>query len=110
MAHYDNEREAELNEEEWPRLMLGDCLERMKEIESGSVDMILADVPYGTTVCKWDSIIPLGPMWKQLKRVIKPNGAICYDSKSAVYKYFGRLKCARLTVFLGMGKDCSDRS
>ena len=47
MAHYDNEREAELNEEEWPRLMLGDCLERMKEIESGSVDMILTDPPYG---------------------------------------------------------------
>ena len=57
-------------------LMQGDCLERMKEIESGSVDMILADCPYGTTACKWDSIIPLEPMWEQLKRVIKPNGAI----------------------------------
>jgi site-specific DNA-methyltransferase (adenine-specific) len=58
------------------RLMQGDCLERMKEIESGSVDMILTDPPYGTTACKWDSIIPLEPMWEQLKRVIKPNGAI----------------------------------
>ena len=57
-------------------LMLGDCLERMKEIESGSVDLILTDPPYGTTTCKWDSIIPLGPMWEQLKRIIKPNGAI----------------------------------
>ncbi len=57
-------------------LMLGDCLERMKEITDGSVDMILADPPYGTTACKWDSIIPLAPMWEQLKRVIKPNGAI----------------------------------
>ena len=56
--------------------MQGDCLERMKEIESGSVDMVLADPPYGTTACKWDSIIPLEPMWEQLKRVIKPNGAI----------------------------------
>ena len=56
--------------------MLGDCLERMKEITDGSVDMILADPPYGTTACKWDSIIPLEPMWEQLKRVIKPNGAI----------------------------------
>ena len=56
--------------------MLGDCLERMKEIESGSVDMILTDPPYGTTACKWDSIIPLAPMWEQLKRIIKPNGAI----------------------------------
>jgi len=57
-------------------LMQGDCLERMKEIKDGSVDMILADVPYGTTACKWDSIIPLEPMWEQLKRIIKTNGAI----------------------------------
>ena len=53
-----------------------DCLERMKEIESGSVDMVLTDPPYGTTACKWDSVIPFAPMWEQLKRVIKPNGAI----------------------------------
>jgi len=57
-------------------LMQGDCLERMKEIPDGSVDMVLADPPYGTTACKWDSIIPLEPMWEQLKRIIKPNGAI----------------------------------
>ena len=56
--------------------MQGDCLERMKEIPDGSVDMVLTDPPYGTTACKWDSIIPLEPMWEQLKRVIKPNGAI----------------------------------
>ena len=62
------------NENLW--LMKGDCLERMKEIPDGSVDMILADVPYGTTACPWDSIIPLEPMWEQLKRIIKPNGAI----------------------------------
>jgi site-specific DNA-methyltransferase (adenine-specific) len=57
-------------------LMKGDCLERMKEIPDGSADMVLADVPYGTTACKWDSIIPLEPMWEQLKRIIKPNCAI----------------------------------
>jgi DNA modification methylase len=56
--------------------MQGDCLERMKEIPSGLVDMVLTDPPYGTTACKWDSIIPLEPMWEQLKRIIKPNGAI----------------------------------
>ena len=56
-------------------LMKGDCLERMKEIESGSVDMILTDPPYSITACKWDSIIPLDLMWEQLKRIIKPNGA-----------------------------------
>ncbi len=48
----------------------------MKGIPDGSVDMVLADPPYGTTACKWDSIIPLEPMWEQLKRVIKPSGAI----------------------------------
>ena len=57
-------------------LMKGDCLERMKEIPSGSVDAIITDPPYGTTACKWDSVIPLEPMWEQLKRIIKPNGAI----------------------------------
>ena len=57
-------------------LKLGDCLEKMKEIPDGSVDMILTDPPYGTTACKWDSIIPLEPMWEQLNRIIKPNGAI----------------------------------
>jgi len=57
-------------------LYLGDCLEVMKDIPDGSVDMVLTDPPYGTTVCKWDSIIPFEPMWEQLKRVTKKNGAI----------------------------------
>ena len=57
-------------------LMKGDCLERMKEIPDGSVDMVLADPPYGTTACKWDSVIDLPSMWEQLKRIIKPSGAI----------------------------------
>lgn len=57
-------------------LMKGDCLERMKEIESGSVDLILTDPPYGTTACKWDSVIDLEKMWIELKRIVKPNGAI----------------------------------
>jgi len=56
--------------------LLGDCLERMKEIPDGSVDMVLSDPPYGTTQCKWDSVIDLPLMWEQLKRVIKPKGAI----------------------------------
>jgi len=57
-------------------LIHGDCLEEMQNIPDGSVDMVMTDPPYGTTACKWDSIIPLEPMWEQLKRVIKPNGAI----------------------------------
>jgi site-specific DNA-methyltransferase (adenine-specific) len=54
----------------------GDCLEVMKDIPDGSVDMICSDPPYGTTACAWDSVIPLESMWAHLKRVIKPNGAI----------------------------------
>ena len=54
----------------------GDCLEVMKQIEDKSIDMILADLPYGTTACKWDTIIPFEPLWKQYKRIIKDNGAI----------------------------------
>lgn len=57
-------------------LYLGDCLDRMKEIPDGSVNLVLTDPPYGTTACKWDSIVPLEPMWEQLKRVIKTDGAI----------------------------------
>ncbi len=57
-------------------LMQGDCLELLKNIPDGSVDLILTDPPYGTTACKWDSVIPFEPMWAELKRIIKPNGAI----------------------------------
>lgn len=57
-------------------LRQGDCLELLKTIPDGSVDFILTDPPYGTTQCKWDTVIPFEPMWKELKRVIKPNGAI----------------------------------
>ena len=57
-------------------LMHGDCLEWMKEMPDGSVDMVLSDPPYGTTACKWDTVIDLPLMWEQLKRIIKPNGAI----------------------------------
>lgn len=56
--------------------MQGDCLERMKEIADGSVDMVLTDPPYGTTACAWDSIIPLDQMWAALKRITKKNGAV----------------------------------
>ena len=54
----------------------GDCLEVMKQIEDKSIDMILCDLPYGTTACKWDTIIPFEPLWEQYKRIIKDNGAI----------------------------------
>jgi len=57
-------------------LIKGDCLEVMKDIPSGSIDAIITDPPYGTTACKWDSVIDFDLMWEQLNRIIKPNGAI----------------------------------
>jgi len=57
-------------------LIQGDCLEKMKDIPDKSIDMILCDLPYGTTTCKWDVIIPFEPLWEQYQRIIKDNGAI----------------------------------
>ncbi len=58
------------------QLMLGDCLERMNEIPDGSVDMVLCDLPYGTTQNKWDSVLPLDQLWSEYRRVAKTNAAI----------------------------------
>ena len=58
------------------QLIHGDCLEVMPTLESGSVDAIICDLPYGTTNCSWDSVIPFEPLWVQYKRLIKPRGAI----------------------------------
>lgn len=54
----------------------GDCLEVMKSIQDKSIDMVLCDLPYGTTACKWDNVIPFEPLWEQYNRVIKDNGAV----------------------------------
>lgn len=58
------------------KLLCGDCLDLMRGIPDGSIDMVLCDLPYGTTNCKWDTVIPFELLWKQYKRLIKPNGAI----------------------------------
>jgi len=58
-------------------LLHGDCLELMKDIPDNSIDMVLTDPPYGTTACKWDTVIDFELMWRQLKRITKDNGAIC---------------------------------
>ena len=57
-------------------LRLGDCLEVMKTIPDKSIDAIITDPPYGTTACKWDSVINFDLMWEQLNRIIKPKGVI----------------------------------
>jgi len=58
------------------QIIHGDCLEKMKDIPDKSIDMILCDLPYGTTACKWDVVIPFEPLWEQYKRIIKDRGAI----------------------------------
>lgn len=70
-------------------LVKGDCLEVMKGIPSGSVDMVLADPPFGTTRCKWDSVINLDLMWGELKRVIKPRGVIVLMAQTPFDKVLG---------------------
>lgn len=80
------------------KLLNGDCLELMKRIEDKSIDMILCDLPYGTTACSWDSVIPFKDLWKQYERIIKDNGAIALfgsepfstklrSSNLKIYKY-----------------------
>ena len=64
------------------KLLQGDCLELMKDIPDGSVDLILCDLPYGTTACRWDSVIPFPPLWEQYNRIIKPNGLSNWRSKN----------------------------
>jgi len=63
-------------ETDYYTLMLGDTLERMKEIPDSSIDMVMADLPYGTTACKWDSVIPFEPLWEAYRRICKKNAAV----------------------------------
>jgi site-specific DNA-methyltransferase (adenine-specific) len=58
------------------KVIQGDCLEVMKDIDDKSIDMILCDLPYGTTACQWDTVIPFDLLWEQYKRIIKDKGAI----------------------------------
>jgi site-specific DNA-methyltransferase (adenine-specific) len=58
------------------KIILGECLEEMRKMDDESIDMILCDLPYGTTQCKWDTIIPFNELWKEYNRIIKSNGAI----------------------------------
>lgn len=63
------------------KIHLGDCLELMNDIKDKSIDMILCDLPYGTTKAKWDKVIPFKPLWKQYERITKDNGAIILFAK-----------------------------
>jgi site-specific DNA-methyltransferase (adenine-specific) len=70
-------------------LINGDCLEEMKKIESGSVDAVITDPPYGTTKNKWDSCIDLSLMWEQLDRIVKPNGVVVLFAQCPFDKVLG---------------------
>lgn len=77
-------------------LWQGDCLELMKDIPDKSVDMILCDLPYGTTDCKWDSVIPFEPLWENYNRVIKDNGAIVLFGSEP---FSSALRMSNLTMY-----------
>ena len=77
-------------------VIYGDCLEVMPTLKDKSVDMILCDLPYGTTACKWDTIIPFEPLWLEYKRLIKDNGAIVL---TASQPFTSILVCSNLPMF-----------
>jgi site-specific DNA-methyltransferase (adenine-specific) len=77
-------------------LHLGDCLDVMGEIPDRSVDMVLCDLPYGTTACKWDAVIPFEPLWAHYKRVTKPNAAIVL---TASQPFTSALVTSQLSLF-----------
>ena len=77
-------------------LIHGDCLEKLKDIPNKSIDFILTDPPYGTTACKWDTIIPFDLMWKELNRVIKDNGTIALFGSEPFSSF---LRCSNINNF-----------
>ena len=77
-------------------LILGDCLEEMKNIPDKSIDMILCDLPYGTTQCKWDSVIPFDKLWEQYNRLIKEDGAIVLFGKEP---FSSQLRISNLEMY-----------
>lgn len=74
-------------------ILLGNCLELMRNIPDGSIDMILCDLPYGTTACTWDTIIPFDKLWEQYERIIKPKGAVVLTAKQP---FTSKLVCSKI--------------
>lgn len=85
-------------------LWQGDCLELMKNIPDGSVDMILCDLPYGTTKCKWDNIIPFDGLWSEYSRIIKNNGAILLFA-TPHFQQILHIQKLNISDILGIGKS-----
>ncbi|WAF58621.1 site-specific DNA-methyltransferase [Aeromonas caviae] len=78
------------------KLLQGDCLSLLPSLPDSSIDMVLADPPYGTTQCKWDSVIDLAAMWRELERVCKPNAAIVM---TAAQPFTAQLVCSNIGMF-----------
>ena len=76
-------------------ILLGDCFDLMPNIPNKSIDLIFADLPYGTTKCKWDSILPLNKLWEQYNRIIKDNGCILLFAQTPFDKVLG---CSNLDM------------
>ena len=77
-------------------LYLGDCLEIMPQLESNSFDLIICDLPYGTTKCKWDVVIPFDKLWEQYNRLIKEDGAIVLFGKEP---FSSQLRVSNLDMY-----------
>ena len=77
-------------------LYKGDCLVEMNKIKDKSIDLIITDLPYGTTNCKWDCVIPFEKMWEQVNRIIKDNGAIVFFGSEP---FSSKLRCSNLKMF-----------
>jgi site-specific DNA-methyltransferase (adenine-specific) len=77
-------------------LIQGDCIEKMKDIPDNSIDLILTDPPYGTTACKWDSVIPFEEMWGEIERVSKKESAILLFGSEPFSSY---LRCSNIKLF-----------
>lgn len=77
-------------------LIWGECLEEMAKLPDKSIDLCLTDPPYGTTACKWDTVIPFQPMWAELKRIVKDNGAICLFGSEPFSSY---LRLSNIKMF-----------
>ena len=95
VSEYQGPRFAELDLEfdvkriGWATLVKGECLEVMRKIPDSSVDMVLCDLPYGTTACKWDVVIPLDPLWKEYWRIAKPDSAVVLTAQTPFDKVLG---------------------
>ena len=87
-----------MNEDMINKIYNEDCLEGMKKIPDKSVDMILCDLPYGTTQNKWDTIIPLDKLWGQYERIIKDNGAIVLTSSQPFTTVLGNSNLKKLKI------------